>query len=229
MTIASRKLMEPDQAIALIKSGDSVMVGSFGMRGYPAALVHALCCSPANDLTIISCDLSSPGVGLGELLTAGKVSKLIGTFYTKNSDVMDAYAAGKIQIELIPMGTFAEAIRAAGVGVAAFYTPTAVGTELAEGKDTRVFNGREYLLQPAIRANVALIKAHKADALGNLVYYKTARNFNPQMAMAADLVIAEVEHLVPTGEIDPEHVITPHNFVDVLIVRTADSWPTVMV
>jgi 3-oxoacid CoA-transferase A subunit len=221
--------MEVDQAVALIKSGDSVMVGSFGMRGYPAALVHALSCSPVSDLTVISCDLGSPGVGLGELLTMGKVSNLIGTFYTKNSDVMDAYLAGKVQIELIPMGTFAEAVRAGGVGVAGFYTATAVGTELSKGKESRVFNGREYLLQPALRAKVALIKAHKADAVGNLVYYKTAQNFNPQMAMAADLVIAEVDHLVPTGEIDPEHIITPHNFVDVLIVRTADSWPTTMV
>lgn len=219
MAVTSRKVMELEQAVARIKSGDSIMVGGFGLSGYPEALVDALSRSPVNDLTIISCDLGSPGIGLGALLTAGKITKLRGTFYNRNTEVADAYNAGKIQVELIPMGSFTEAIRAAGVGVPAFYTPTAVGTDLSKGKETRVFDNREYLLQTAIRGNVALVRAYKADTLGNLVYYKTARNFNPQMAMAADLVIAEVDHLVPAGEIDPENVITPHNFVDIIVVR----------
>jgi len=219
MAVTSRKVMELDKAIGLIKSGDSIMVGGFGMVGYPEKLVDALSRSPVKDLTIISCDLGSPGIGLGALLTAEKIKSLIGTFYNRNTEVADAFNAGKIQVELVPMGTFTEAIRAAGVGVPAFYTPTAVGTELSKGKETRVFDGREYLMQTALKAKVALLKAHKADTLGNLVYYKVARNFNPQMAMAADLVIVEVDNLVPAGEIDPEHIITPHNFVDIMVVR----------
>ena len=219
MAVTSRKLMELEQAVALIKSGDSIMVGGFGLVGYPEELVDALSRRPVTDLTIISCDLGSPGIGLGALLSAGKIAKLRGTFYNRNTDVAAAYNAGQIQVELIPMGTFCEAIRAAGVGVPAFYTPTAAGTELSKDKESRVFDNREYILQTALRGKVALLKAHKADTLGNLVYYKTARNFNPQMAMAADLVIAQVDRLVPVGEIDPEHVITPHNFVDVIVVR----------
>jgi len=219
MAVASRKVMALEQAVALINSGDSILVGGFGLAGYPELLVDALSRRPIKDLTIISCDLGSPGIGLGALLTADQIAKVIGTFFNRNTDVADAYNAGKIQVDLIPQGTFAEAIRAAGVGVPAFYTATAAGTELAEGKESRVFDGREYILQPALWGRVALIRAHKADALGNLTYYKTARNFNPQMAMAADLVIAEVDVIVPAGEIDPECVITPHNFVDILVVR----------
>jgi 3-oxoacid CoA-transferase subunit A len=181
--------------------------------------VDALSRRPINNLTIISCDLGSPGIGLGALLTAGKIAKVIGTFFNRNTDVADAFNAGKIEVDLVPQGTFAEAIRAAGVGVPAFYTPTAAGTELAKGRESRLFDGREHILQPALRARVALIRAHKADELGNLVYYKTARNFNPQMAMAADLVIAEVDAIVPAGALDPENIITPHNFTDVLVVR----------
>jgi len=207
------------EAIQLIKPGSRVMVGSFGLAGYPENLVEALAESGIKDLTIISNDLGSPGIGLGKLLTNNQVKALIGTYYNWNPDVAQAYNQGKIQVTLVPQGTFAEAIRAAGVGIPAFYTPTGVGTELGKGKETRVFNGRTYLLEESIHADVALIKAHKADELGNLVYYKTARNFNPLMAMAADLVIAEVDEIVPTGELSPESIITPHIYVDVLTMK----------
>ena len=217
--LTSRKVMQLEQAAALVNSGDSILVGGFGLVGYPELLVDALSRRSIENLTIISCDLGSPGIGLGALLTAGKIAKIIGTFFNRNTDVADAYNAGKIQVELIPQGTFAEAIRAAGVGVPAFYTPTAAGTELAKGKESRVFDGREHILQPALRGKVALIRAYKADELGNLIYYKMARNFNPQMAMAADMVIAEVDSIVPAGELDPECIITPHNFIDVLVIR----------
>ena len=207
------------EVIQLIKPGSRVMVGSFGLAGYPENLVEALAESGIKDLTIISNDLGSPGIGLGKLLTNNQVKALIGTYYNWNPDVAQAYNQGKIQVTLVPQGTFAEAIRAAGVGIPAFYTPTGVGTELGKGKETRVFNGRTYLLEESIHADVALIKAHKADELGNLVYYKTARNFNPLMAMAADLVIAEVDEIVPTGELSPESIITPHIYVDVLTMK----------
>jgi len=215
----SKKLKSIDDAMGMIKSGDRVMVSGFGTVGDPKQLVAALAKQDINDLTIISNDLSSPGIGLGALLSANMVKKLIGNYYNWNTDVADAYNSGKIGVQLVPQGSFAEGIRAGGVGIPAFYTPTAVGTELAKGKEEREFNGRKYILQEAIRADVALISAAKADTLGNLVYYKTARNFNPLMAMAAELVIAEVGEIVPAGNLDPESIATPHIFVDVLVQR----------
>ena len=213
------KLKSLNEAMKMIKSGSSIMISGFGNSGDPKMLIDSLCELDIGDLTIISNDLGSPNLGLGRLLTAGKVKGLIGTYYNWNPEVAEAYNSGKIDVDLIPQGTLAEAIRAAGVGVAAFYTPTAVGTELGHKKETKIFNGREYLLQQAVHADVALISALKADELGNLSYYKTARNFNPIMAMAADLVIAEVGELVPRGELDPECVVTPHLFVDVMVLR----------
>ena len=213
------KLKSLNEAMKMIKSGSSIMISGFGNSGDPKMLIDSLCELDIGDLTIISNDLGSPNLGLGRLLTAGKVKGLIGTYYNWNPEVAEAYNSGKIDVDLIPQGTLAEAIRAAGVGVAAFYTPTAVGTELGQKKETKIFNGREYLLQQAVHADVALISALKADELGNLSYYKTARNFNPIMAMAADLVIAEVGELVPRGELDPECVVTPHLFVDVMVLR----------
>ena len=213
------KLKSLNEAMKMIKSGSSIMISGFGNSGDPKMLIDSLCELDIGDLTIISNDLGSPNLGLGRLLTAGKVKGLIGTYYNWNPEVAEAYNSGKIDVDLIPQGTLAEAIRAAGVGVAAFYTPTAVGTELGHKKETKIFNGREYLLQQAVHADVALISALKADELGNLSYYKTARNFNTIMAMAADLVIAEVGELVPRGELDPECVVTPHLFVDVMVLR----------
>jgi len=218
--MASDKVRTVEQAIALVKPGSRVMVGSFGMAGYPRELIEALAASGVSDLTIISNDLGGPNEGLGKLLTNNQVRSLIGTYYNWNPDVAAANNAGRITVQLVPQGTFAEA-SAPRVGIPAFFTPTAAGTELAAGKETRSFGGRTCLLEEAIHADVALIKAHKADELGNLVYYKTARNFNPLMAMAADTVIAEVDEIVPTGALDPECIVTPHMFVDILTMKGA--------
>jgi len=206
----SRKLKPIEEAMRMIKDGDRVMVSGFGNSGDPKMLVEALTKVNAKDLTIISNDLGSPNEGLGSLLTAGKIKGLIGNYYNWNPDVADAFNAGKITVDLIPQGSFAEGIRAAGVGIAGFYTKTAVGTDLQGDREIREFNGETYLLQNAIPADVALISAYKADELGNLVYYKTARNFNPLMAMAGKLVIAEVAEIVPIGSLDPESIVTPH-------------------
>jgi 3-oxoacid CoA-transferase subunit A len=207
------------EAVSRIQSGSRIMVGGFGLAGYPEGLVEALAASGIRELTIISNDLGSPGVGLGKLLTNGQIRGLIGNYYNWNPEVAKAYSEGKIRVTLVPQGTFAEAIRAAGVGIPAFYTATGVGTELAKGKELKEFNGRTYVLEGAIHADVALIKAHKADELGNLTYYKTARNFNPLMAMAATLTIAEVDEIVPTGSLDPEGIATPHMFVHIITRR----------
>lgn len=216
------KFISVQDAIALIKPGSRIMVGGFGLRGYPETLVDALAESGIGDLTIISNDLGSPGEGLGKLLTNNQIKGLIGNYYNWNPEVADAYNAGKIEVTLVPQGTFAEAMRAAGVGIPAFFTPTAAGTELGKDKEARVFNGRTYILEEAIHADVALIKAYKADTLGNLVYYKTARNFNPAMAMAAKMTIVQVDEIVPTGELEPECIATPHIFVDVITKRSED-------
>ena len=207
-----------DEAIRMIKPGSRVLIGGFGNAGDPKSLVDALCSSGIGGLVIMSNDLGSPNEGMGKLLTNGQVRGLIGTYYNWNPEVATACNEGRIFVELVPQGSFAEAVRAAGVGIPAFFTPTGVGTEIAKGKETREFGGRQYLLQEAIKADVALIKAHKSDELGNLVYYKTARNFNPVMAMAADLVIVEVDEMVPCGGLDPECIVTPHIFVDVVVL-----------
>jgi len=213
------KLRGIGEAVSRIQSGSTIMVGGFGLAGYPEGLVEALVASGIRDLTIISNDLGSPGIGLGKLLTNGQIRGLIGNYYNWNPEVAKAYSDGKIQVTLVPQGTFAEAIRAAGVGIPAFYTATGVGTELAQGKELKEFNGRIYVLERAIHADVALIKGHKADELGNLTYYKTGRNFNPLMAMAATLTIAEVDEIVPTGSLDPEVIVTPHMFVHIITRR----------
>jgi 3-oxoacid CoA-transferase A subunit len=213
------KIVSVKDAVAAIRPGDRIMVGSFGNAGYPENLVEAMTASDLKDLTIISNDLGSPGIGLGKFLANGQIKALIGNYYNWNPDVARAYNAGEIDVRLVPQGSFAEAIRAAGVGIAAFFTPTAAGTELGKDKETREFHGRPHVLEHAIHADVALIKAYKADELGNLVYYKTARNFNPLMAMAATLTIAEVDDIVPVGSLDPECVVTPHLFVNMIIKK----------
>jgi 3-oxoacid CoA-transferase A subunit len=210
------KFMDVREAIGLIKPGSRIMVGGFGGRGCPYLLIEELANSGIDGLTIISNDLGSPGIGLGKLLTNKQIKALIGNYYNWNTDVPAAVQAGEITVELLPQGTFAEAIRAAGMGIPAFYTSAGVGTELAAGKEVRVFDGKEYLLEKALYADVALVKAYKSDEKGNLVYYKTARNFNPLMAMAAKLTIVECEEIVPTGQLDPEHIVTPHIFTNVI-------------
>jgi 3-oxoacid CoA-transferase subunit A len=202
------------EAISVIQDGSRIMVGGFGLVGCPLTLIQELLQVPVKDLTIISNNLGEPGKGLGKLLLEKRVKKAIGSFFTSNPDVVKAYQAGEIEIELIPQGTLSEAIRAGGAGIGGVYVLAGVGTELAAGKETRVIGDKTYLFQPSLRANVALIKAHKADRLGNLIYRKSARNFNPNMATAADLVIAEVDEIVEVGELSPEEIVTPHLFVD---------------
>ena len=211
------KIMDIKKAVARIKDGDRIMVGGFGLRGTPDALVEALVEHGAKNLTLISNDMGSPGIGLGKLLRNKQVKHLIGNYYNWNPEVADAYNAGEITVKLVPQGTFAESIRAAGVGIPAYYTPTSAGTELAKGKDAREFNGRMYVLEEAIKGDIALIRAHKADILGNLVYCKVARNFNPAMAMAAGYTIALVDEIVEPGDLDPECVVTPHIFVNAIV------------
>lgn len=211
------KIMGIREAISRVKDGDRIMVGGFGLRGTPDPLVDALVEHGAKDLTIISNDLGSPGVGLGKLLRNKQIKNLIGNYYNWNTEVADAYNAGEIGVTLVPQGTFAESIRAAGVGIPAYYTPTSAGTDLAKGKDARTFNGKQYVLEEAIKADVALVKAYTADSLGNLVYCKVARNFNPAMAMAADYTIALVDEIVEAGRLDPEAVVTPHIFVSAIV------------
>lgn len=211
------KLAEPYDVIQKVQSGDVIMVGGFGLIGSPLTLIDELTRLDVSELTIISNNVGEAGKGLGLLLRQGKIKKAIGSYFTSNREVAKWYNEGKLEIELLPQGTFSEAIRAGGAGIGGFYTKTAVGTELAKGKETKVIDGEAYLFEKALKADVALVRAQKADTKGNLVYYKTARNFNPIMATAADYVIAEVDEIVEEGELSPEEIITPHLFVDALV------------
>ena len=206
-------------AVAAIRPGAALMVGGFGLVGAPLTLIEALRTSTdTGNLTIISNNLGEPGRGLGRLLLDGRVHKAVGSYFTSNPDVVRAHQDGRLEVELVPQGTLAESIRAGGAGIGGFYTRTGLGTPLTAGCEERVIHGERYVLQEARRADVALIRARTADELGNLTYAKTARNFNPDMATAADLVIAEVDEIVPVGALDPEAIVTPHLFVDVLVV-----------
>jgi 3-oxoacid CoA-transferase subunit A len=170
------------------------------------------------DLTVISNNVGEPGArGLGEILVQDKIKKAIGSYFTSNPDAVRYYKEGKLEVELVPQGTFAERLRAAGAGIGGFYTPTSAGTDLAKGKETKIINGKEYVLEYPLFPDVALIKAKKADRLGNLVYYKAARNFNPDMAAAAKLTIVEADEIVEVGELDPDSIVTPHLYVDLLV------------
>lgn len=213
------KLLTAAEAISQIREGDRIMIGGFGLRGCPDMLVDELVASGKKGLTIISNDLGSPNQGLGKLQTNGQVKSLIGSYYNWNPEAIEAYNRGEISVTLVPQGTLAESMRAAGMGIPAYYTPASVGTELEKGKEAREFNGKKYVLEEAIHADVALIRASKADTLGNLVYSKTARNFNPVMAMAATYTIVEVDEIVEAGTLDPESIITPHIFVNAIVKR----------
>ncbi len=212
------KIISAEQAIEYIRDGDSIMVGGFGLRGCPHELEDVLLKSGKKDLTIISVSCDSPGIGLGALLRSGQMKKLIGSHFNKNREVAEARNAGTLEVDMLPMGNFAEALRAGGMGIPAFYTPVGAGTELAEGMESREFDGRLYILQPALRARVALVRARKADKLGNLVYSKVTRNFNPAMATAAEFTIALVDEIVEPGELGPEEIITSHIYVDAIVL-----------
>ncbi len=213
---ATRILATVDEAVAGIEDGSTVLVGGFGMAGMPVDLVDGLIRQGAKDLTVVSNNAGNGEVGLAALLQAGRVRRVICSFPRQpDSYVFDElYRSGRIELEVVPQGNLAERMRAAGAGIGAFFSPTGVGTMLTEGKETRTIDGREYALEYPIRADVALISAHRADRMGNLVYRKTARNFGPVMATAATRTIAQVTEVVATGELDPEAVVTPSIFVD---------------
>jgi 3-oxoadipate CoA-transferase alpha subunit len=198
-----------------IADGSVIMVGGFGTAGMPSQLVDGVIASGARDLTIISNNAGNGEIGLAALLKAGRVAKVICSFPRQSDSYVfdELYLAGKVQLEVVPQGNLAERIRAAGSGIGAFYSPTGYGTLLAEGKETRVIDGRNYVLEMPLHADVALIKAEKGDRWGNLTYRKAARNFGPIMAMAAKTTIAQVNRIVELGELDPEHIVTPGIFV----------------
>ncbi|PZX04560.1 3-oxoacid CoA-transferase subunit A/3-oxoadipate CoA-transferase alpha subunit [Psychrobacillus insolitus] len=206
-----------EEALSHVESGNTVLVGGFGLVGAPLSLIEGLTEKDVKDLTIVSNNLGESGKGLGILLNQNKIKKGIGSYFTSNRDVGDKYQKGEIELELLPQGTLAESMRAGGAGLGGYYTTTGVGTDLAKGKEEREIDGVTYIFEKAIRADVALIRAHKADTLGNLVYYKTARNFNPLMATAAKKVIVEVDEIVQPGELNPEEIVTPFLYVDVII------------
>ncbi|HXV98798.1 MAG TPA: CoA transferase subunit A, partial [Anaerolineae bacterium] len=192
------------EAAALIPDGASIMLGGFGMTGNPIHLVHALAEREVKNLTIISNNVGEPGLSGGRLLRNGQIARAIGSYFTSNPEAVRAVQAKQITVELLPQGTLAEAIRAGGAGLGGFFTPTSAGTALAEGRETKLINGVEHVYIPALRADVALIRSWWADTAGNLVYRMTERNFNPLMATAADLVIAEAEEIVPVGTLSPD-------------------------
>lgn len=204
------------EAVADIADGSTVLLGGFGMAGMPVDLVDALIDAGPQDLTVVSNNAGNGDTGLAALLAAGQVRKMICSFPRQHDSYVfdELYRAGKVELEVVPQGNLAERMRAAGAGIGAFFCPTGVGTALTEGKETREIDGRTYVLEYPIRGDVALIGAHLADRTGNLVYRKTARNFGPVMATAARLTIAQVRGVVPSGDLDPEAVVTPSIFVD---------------
>jgi 3-oxoadipate CoA-transferase, alpha subunit len=208
-----------DAAVADIPDGATVLIGGFGAAGQPVELIDALRRHGARDLTVVSNNAGNGDTGLAALLAAGQVGRIVCSFPRQtDSYVFDGlYRDGKIELELVPQGNLAERMRAAGAGIGAFYCPTGVGTPLAEGKEQRTFDGRDYLLEYPIKGDFALIKAYRADEVGNLVYRKTARNFGPVMATAATTTIAQVTEVVPAGALDPEAVVTPGIYVDRLV------------
>ncbi|MBW3518088.1 3-oxoacid CoA-transferase [Flavobacterium sp. NKUCC04_CG] len=205
------------EAVALVKDGDILFQGGFGMTGNPVHLMHALAETNTKNLIFIGNNVGEPGMGAGRLLRNGQLKKIIGSFFTSNPEAVKAAQDGIVAYELLPQGTLAEAIRAGGAGIGGFYTPTSAGTALAEHRETKFLSGVEQVFIPSIRANVAFVRAWKADTAGNLQYRMTEQNFNRAMATAADLVIAEVEEIVEVGSLAPEHIHTPGSYVDYLV------------
>ncbi len=202
-----------DAAVADLPDGASIMVGGFGLCGIPENLIEAVRRKGTNNLTVISNNAGVNNFGLGRLLETRQIRKVIGTYVGENKLLEDLALGGEVELQLIPQGTFAERMRAGGAGIAGFYTPTGVGTVVAEGKEVREFDGRPYLLERALNADYAFVKAWKGDRWGNLIYRRTARNFNPVMATAAKVTIAEVEELLELGKLDPNCVVTPGVYV----------------
>jgi 3-oxoacid CoA-transferase subunit A len=209
----NKVLFSAEDAVALIPDGASILMGGFGLCGIPENLIAALHAQGTRNLIVISNNAGVDDFGIGILLQSRQVRKMISTYVGENKEFERQYLSGELEVELVPQGTFSERIRAGGAGVGGFFTPTAYGTIVAEGKETRLIDGKHYVLESPIRADFAFVHAWKGDRVGNLVYRRTARNFNPVMATAARITIAEVEHLVEPGAIDPDHVVTPGIFV----------------
>ncbi|GAB3618638.1 3-oxoacid CoA-transferase subunit A [Okibacterium endophyticum] len=213
-------------AVACIEDGSTVMIGGFGRAGQPVELIDALLEHGATDLTVVNNNAGNGDTGLAALLGAGRVRKIVCSFPRQSdSHIFDRlYRAGEIELELVPQGNLAERIRAAGAGIGAFYTPTGVGTLVAEGKEARSINGRDYILEYPLHADYALVSAFEADRWGNLVYRKTARNFGPLMVSAAAVSIVQVDRIVDLGDLDPERVVTPGIFVDRVVAVGERAW-----
>ena len=209
----NKALASADEAVARIPDGATIMMGGFGLCGIPEHLIAALHARGTKDLTVISNNAGVDDFGIGILLRARRVRKMISTYVGENREFERQFLTRELEVELVPQGTFAERIRAGGAGIAGFFTPTGYGTLVAEGKETRTIGGKACVLEQPLHADFAFVKGWKGDRLGNLVYRRTARNFNPVMATAADVTIAEVEQLVEPGAIDPDHVVTPGIFV----------------
>jgi len=216
--------LQPSATAALegaLQDGMTLAVGGFGLSGIPADLIEAVRDSGVQDLTVVSNNMGVDGKGLGVLIEAGQVRKVIASYVGENKLFAEQYLAGKLEVEFTPQGTLAERLRAAGAGIPAFYTKTGVGTLVAEGKPHEVFDGETFVQERAIKADIALVRAHTADTDGNLTYRFTARNFNPVVATAGVLTIAEAEVIVTPGELDPNHIVTPGVFVQRLVQATA--------
>jgi 3-oxoacid CoA-transferase subunit A len=210
----NKVVADADEAVRDISDGATIMVGGFGLCGIPENLIRALVRKGVKNLTTISNNVGVDGFGMGLLLAAGQIRRHIGTYVGENKLLEQMVLQGKVELDLVPQGTFSERIRAGGAGIPAFFTPTGVGTIVAENKETREFDGRMYVMEHALKADFALVKAWKGDKWGNLVYRKTARNFNPMMATAAKVTIAEVEHLVEVGELEADLIHTPSVYVN---------------
>jgi 3-oxoacid CoA-transferase subunit A len=214
----------PAALAGVLKDGMLIMAGGFGLCGIPESLILAIRASGVSNLTVVSNNAGIDGVGLGVLIESKQIKKMISSYVGENKLFAQQYLAGELEIEFNPQGTLAERIRAGGAGIPGFYTATGVGTQIAEGKETKEFDGRTYVLERGLRADLSVVHAWKADHEGNLIYRKTARNFNPIMATAGDVVVAEVEDVVPNGTIDADHIVTPGIFVDRIVkLETVDK------
>ena len=205
----------------IIKNNQSIAVGGFGVCGIPEMLIDALKDTGATGLTCISNNAGTDGIGLGKLLLSKQIKKMISSYVGENKEFERQFLNGELEVELTPQGTLAEKLRSGGAGIPAFYTQTGVGTLIAEGKEVRNFNGKDYILEPTITTDIALVKAYKADKAGNLVFRKTARNFNPECAMAGKITIVEVEQLVEIGELDPDEIHLPGIYVNRIVLNPA--------
>ncbi len=211
------QFLSAEDAVAQVPEGASILMGGFGLCGIPENLIKALARRGTRNLTVMSNNAGVADYGIGLLLANGQVRAMVGTYVGENAVLESMILNKQIDITLVPQGTFAERIRAAGAGIPAFFTPTGVGTVVADGKEIRQFDGREYVMERALGADFAFVKAYRADRIGNLVYRRTTRNFNPMMATAGKITIAEVEDIVPEGTLDPESIVTPGLFVDIVV------------